>query len=68
MRTDINGLDMKVNVGVFALVFVIATLALCVGALRSKGDVQTLLTVVTTVAGILAGSISGRVSTGGATS
>ena len=55
----------KVTVGVFACVFVLATIALCVGALWSRGDVQTLLTVVTTVAGILAGFISGRASTGG---
>jgi type IV secretory pathway VirB2 component (pilin) len=55
----------KVTVGVFASVFVLATLALCAGALWFKGDVQTLLTVVTTVAGILAGFISGRASTGG---
>jgi hypothetical protein len=55
----------KVTVGVFACVFVLATLALCAGALWFKGDVQTLLTVVTTVAGILAGFISGRASTGG---
>ena len=58
----------KVTVGVFASVFVIATLALCAGALWSQGDVQTLLTVVTTVAGILAGFISGRASTGGTAS
>jgi hypothetical protein len=55
----------KVTVGVFASVFVLATLALCAGALWFEGDVQTLLTVVTTVAGILAGFISGRASTGG---
>jgi type IV secretory pathway VirB2 component (pilin) len=55
----------KVTVGVFACVFVLATISLCVGALWSRGDVQTLLTVVTTVAGILAGFISGRASTGG---
>ena len=55
----------KVTVGVFAFVFILATLALCAGALWFKGDVQTLLTVVTTVAGILAGFISGRASTGG---
>src|SRR5215211_5463950 len=55
----------KVTVGVFASVFVLATLALCAGALWFKGDVQTLLTVVSTVAGILAGFISGRASTGG---
>jgi hypothetical protein len=58
----------KVTVGVFASVFVIATLALCASALWSQGDVQTLLTVVTTVAGILAGFISGRASTGGTAS
>jgi hypothetical protein len=58
----------KVTVGVFASVFVLATLALCAGALWFKGDVQTLLTVVTTVAGILAGFISGRASAGGSTS
>jgi type IV secretory pathway VirB2 component (pilin) len=55
----------KVTVGVFASVLVLATLALCAGALWFKGDVQTLLTVVTTVAGILAGFISGRASSGG---
>jgi hypothetical protein len=55
----------KATVGVFASVFVLATLALCAGTLWFEGDVQTLLTVVTTVAGILAGFISGRASTGG---
>jgi hypothetical protein len=55
----------KITVGVFAFVFILVTLALCAGALWFEGDVQTLLTVVTTVAGILAGFISGRASTGG---
>jgi hypothetical protein len=55
----------KVTVGVLATVFVIATLALCAGELWFDGDVQKLLTVVTTVAGILAGVISGRASAGG---
>jgi uncharacterized membrane protein YdbT with pleckstrin-like domain len=55
----------KVIVGTFALVFLIAALALCASALWFPNDnLQILLTVVTTIAGILAGFISGRASTG----
>ena len=51
-------------VGAFALVFVLSAVALFVVALQT-GEIQTLLTVVTTVAGILAGFISGRASSSG---
>ena len=55
----------RVIISVFALVFVLSVLTLCVAILwQPGGDVQTLLTVITTVAGILAGFISGRASTG----
>jgi hypothetical protein len=53
-------------VGSFALVMVLSVGALCAGVLwHASGEIQTLLTVVTTVAGILAGFVSGRASTGG---
>jgi hypothetical protein len=56
----------RVIIGAFASVFVLSVLTLCVAAVwRPNSDVQTLLTVVTTVAGILAGFISGRASAGG---
>src|SRR5215212_7748412 len=59
----------RVIVGAFAIVLVLAVLTLCVAALwQPGGDVQTLLTVVTTVAGILSGFISGRASAGGTAS
>jgi len=51
-------------VGAFALVFVLSAIALFVVALQT-GEIQTLLTVVTTIAGILAGFISGRASSTG---
>jgi len=52
-------------VGAFALGFLICTLALCyVIVIRSPDELQTLLTVVTTLAGLLAGFISGRASAG----
>lgn len=51
----------------FALVFVGSTIAFFVAALSLEraGNIELLLTVVTTIAGILAGFISGRSSTGG---
>jgi hypothetical protein len=63
----------RVIVGAFAIVFVLAVLSLCVAVVlpaflpnpSGASELQTLLTVVTTVAGILAGFISGRASTGG---
>jgi hypothetical protein len=56
----------QVIVGVFALAFILAVLTLCATVLwQTGGEIQTLLTVITTVAGILAGFISGRASTGG---
>jgi hypothetical protein len=59
----------KAIVGSFALAFLFAVLTLCVAVLlRLDGDIQSLLTVVTTVAGILAGFISGRASAGGTAS
>jgi type IV secretory pathway VirB2 component (pilin) len=59
----------KVIVGVFAFAFASTVLALCGAVLwQPGGDIQSLLTVVTTVAGILAGFISGRASTGGTAS
>jgi uncharacterized protein YjbI with pentapeptide repeats len=52
-------------VGSFATVFVLSAVALMVGVLLDRGtELQILLTVVTTVAGVLAGFISGRASTG----
>jgi hypothetical protein len=50
----------------FALVFVGSTIAFFVAALSLEraGNIELLLTVVTTIAGILAGFISGRSSTG----
>jgi hypothetical protein len=56
-------------VGSFAFVLTLSVVALCVGVLwRASGEIQTLLTVVTTVAGILAGFVSGRASAGGTSS
>jgi hypothetical protein len=51
----------------FALVFVGSTIAFFVAALSLEraGNIELLLTVVTTIAGILAGFISGRSSAGG---
>jgi hypothetical protein len=55
----------RVIIGAFALAFVLAVLTLCVAVLwQPGGDIQSLLTVVTTVAGILSGFISGRASAG----
>jgi hypothetical protein len=53
-------------VGTFAVVFVVSAFTLCGAVLWgvSTNNIQTLLTVVTTIAGILAGFISGRASTG----
>ena len=56
----------RVIVLAFAIVLVLAVATLCAAVLWQPGsDVQTLLTVVTTVAGILSGFISGRASAGG---
>ena len=59
-------------VSTFAAVLVTATLALVAGVLVFEGvdaaSIQVLLTVFTTVAGILAGFISGRTSSGGRSS
>jgi type IV secretory pathway VirB2 component (pilin) len=52
-------------VGTFAVVFLVTAFTLCGAVLWGVStDTQTLLTVVTTIAGILAGFISGRASTG----
>src|SRR3712207_3481654 len=52
-------------VGTFAVVFVVSAFTLCGAVLWGVStNIQTLLTVVTTIAGILAGFISGRASTG----
>jgi hypothetical protein len=59
----------RVIVLAFAFVLVLAVIFLCIATLwRPGSDVQTLLTVVTTVAGILSGFISGRASAGGTAS
>jgi len=50
-------------VGAFAVVLVLGAVALFIGALVSE-ELQILLTVVTTVAGILASFVSGRASSG----
>jgi hypothetical protein len=52
-------------VGAFAIVFVSAAFALFLAVFLDAAQIDILLTVVTTVAGILAGFISGRASTGG---
>jgi amino acid transporter len=52
-------------VGAFAIVFVLSALALFWTAFLAQDGAQILLTVVTTIAGLLAGFISGRSSTGG---
>lgn len=54
----------KIIVWAFAVVFVLSTLAFFLAALWLPGNIELLLTVVTTIAGILAGFISGRSSTG----
>lgn len=56
-------------VSAFAIVFVLAAVSLFWAAITvsDAASVQTLLTVVTTVAGLLAGFISGRASAGGGT-
>ncbi len=52
-------------VGTFAVVFLVTAFTLCGAVLWGVSTgTQTLLTVVTTIAGILAGFISGRASTG----
>lgn len=51
-------------VGAFAIVFVGSSIALIAAVFFGPKDIQLLLTVVTTVAGILAGFISGRASSG----
>ena len=48
----------QVIVGVFALAFILAVLTLCATVLwQTGGEIQTLLTVITTVAGLVAGFI-----------
>jgi hypothetical protein len=65
----VTDLIWKVIVWAFAIVLVLAVLALCIATLwRPDSDVQTLLTVVTTVIGTLSGFISGRASAGGTAS
>jgi hypothetical protein len=49
-------------VAAFAIVFVGSSIALIVAVFFGPKDIQLLLTVVTTVAGILAGFVSGRAS------
>jgi hypothetical protein len=52
----------------FAFVLILSVAALCYGVLWNvAGEIQILLTIVTTVAGILAGFVSGRASTGSTT-
>jgi len=59
----------QIIVWAFAIVFVLNSLALILAVFRLEPEhVQILLTVFTTVAGILAGFISGRASSGGTSS
>ena len=52
-------------VGSFSFVLILSVVALCAAILwQASGEIQILLTVVTTIAGLLAGFISGRASTG----
>jgi hypothetical protein len=51
-------------VAAFAVVFVGSSIALMAAVFFGPKDIQLLLTVVTTVAGILAGFVSGRASSG----
>jgi|SRR5215211_3927507 len=52
-------------VGSFSFVMILSVVALCAAVLwQASGEIQILLTVVTTIAGLLAGFISGRASTG----
>ncbi len=51
-------------IAAFAVVFVGSSIALVVAVFFGPEDIQLLLTVVTTVAGILAGFVSGRASSG----
>ena len=55
----------QIIVWAFAGVFVLSTLAFFLAALWRPDNIELLLTVVTTIAGILAGFISGRSSSGG---
>ncbi len=54
----------RIVVWAFAAVFVMSSAALIVAVFLGPEDIQLLLTVVTTVAGVLAGFISGRSSSG----
>jgi hypothetical protein len=65
----VTDLIWKVIVWAFAIVLVLAVATICAAVLLRPGsDVQTLLTVVTTVIGTLSGFISGRASAGGTAS
>jgi len=57
----------RIIISTFAAVLALSTIALLVSAFVNTSDshIQIILTVVTTFAGILAGVISGRASTGG---
>ena len=57
----------QIIVWAFAVVFVLSAIAFFVAALWRAENIELLLTVVTTIAGILAGFISGRSSTGSET-
>jgi Arc/MetJ family transcription regulator len=55
----------QLTVWAFAIVFVLSALALFAAAFWSPSEIQTLLTVVTTVGGVLAGFVTGRASSTG---
>ena len=61
----VTNLIWLITVGTFAFVFAAAALTLCGAVVWGiSTNLQTLLTVVTTIAGLLAGFIHGRASTG----
>ncbi|MGH3090477.1 MAG: hypothetical protein ACRDSJ_24620 [Rubrobacteraceae bacterium] len=56
----VTDLVWKVTVISFAIVFVVSAVGLVAAAFMQSNDIELLLTVVTTIAGFLAGFVSGK--------